>query len=1016
MGSTDTFNRLPISGTQPNRKVLALVVVAYLLYVSSVATLFLFSDAVGELLLIFSFGGLVLLAGSMLSIAVFIDTNSVMAKISWEASPLFWSGISAIVPIVGSVLYYYRRAGQLSQARQNRFERMCDDFTESLDVLEAEAAPYLKTASYLDQHSYNELVATQQSVQQDLEALKGSVRQSNGLSVDHDRITTFEEKLGRVDEVLSDKDAYNERFVETELQRRQPFFDNVGGAGYNLNTQQRKAVIRNELHNRVIAGAGTGKTLVLTTRVAYLVKYQDVAPEDILVVTFLNEAAEEMERRLRVDFGITGIEASTLHSVGYNIIAASEQRQPDVFDDDDLQNLVTDIIRKEHSAVPETFYDHFANFLLNKDLPAIQEDDFETKEAFVERLKHRDYQTLRGEEVKSRAEKLIADFLHTHDIEYRYEARADLDIQESGGQQAGDSSGTEAYRPDFHLPDAGIYIEHYGIDEQGEVAQWFSQSSREYIKKIHWARRQFRNTDATLIETYQFEFSTGRLRQALTHRLQHHGVTVERVPYETLVEETYELHEEDLPVKRSLKRFVEVARTFQIDPVEIPQRLTLEQPRQYYFGLCGGLLLDEYETLLEETGNIDFADMIFDAVSKIRNRQLSADIEYEHILVDEFQDINQAQLEFIETLAQPEGTNLFAVGDDWQSIYSFQGAIVDLFIDFETRFSPATTTTLDINYRSPPQLVKASNELIRHNESQLDKDVSASSDSPAAVAKYLLGGYREYDYIEYTAALAVHLVEEYLENGCEPEDIMILCRYDSAVTYLDAVRQKLRDHSIPDGISDEDDGVSVCSVHRAKGRQAKHVIVTHASEGGMGFPATERDSELLDPIRDVEMNTLAEERRLFYVAITRSTRTLDVITKKNDESRFLKEIEEYVDTVTEAEHIVGLEPGDGRAVLRAKVSLLFDDIHPKKHQDGILEDRTDSVRFVSWASNDPPTLESNSWYRFENITVKEYNGAPQIVLTDLTKAEKIDPKQARVDVETIHENLSKESQTRSSVD
>jgi DNA helicase-4 len=896
---------------------------------------------------------------------------------------------------------------------KREFEERIDGVVNEVETVESEAAPYLGYEQYLTQSVETTLRRDLRSAKQTIREFRDEINFENLTDIDTGRVPTIE---GSITPIILCLDGYNPEFVKRERERYQHLFTGIGDENLSLTSTQQKAVIRDEVNNRVIAGAGTGKTLVLTTRVAYLIKSQDVAPEDILVVTFLNEAAEEMKRRLREDFGITGIEASTIHSVGYGIIDESEQRTPDVFNDVDLQNLITDIVDKEHSTIPEKFYDHFANFLLHKDLPTVQEEDFETKEAFVDRLKRQDYRTLRGEEVKSRAEKLIADFLHTHDIEYRYETRADLDFEKPDGRQTDDSEETRAYRPDFYLPDAEIYIEHYGINERGEVAEWFSQSSESYKEKIHWAREQFEHTDATLVETYQFEFSTGRLREAITHRLQHHGVTVERVPYKALVEETYELHDEDLPIQRSLKRFVGLARTFRIDPAEVPQRLTPERPRQYYFGLCGGLLLDEYENVLQETRNIDFADMIFEGISKVKNDEISANIEYEHILVDEFQDVNQAQLEFIETLAQPEETHLFVVGDDWQSIYSFQGAIVDLFINFETRFAPATTTTLDVNYRSPDQLVQASTELISQNDSQLNKNVVAASNTPAAVAKYLLGGYREYDYIDYTAALAVHLVEEYLESGCEPEEIMILCRYDNAVTYLDTIRQRLRDRSIPEGVNDEDDGVSVCSVHQAKGREANHVIITHASEGGMGFPATERDSELLDPIRDVEMNTLAEERRLFYVAITRSAQTLDVITKKGDESRFIKEIKQYVDSVTEAKHIVGLEPGEGRAVLQAKVALLFDDVHPKKHQDGVLEDGTDSVRFVSWANNDPPTLESDTWYQFKNIKINEYKGAPQVVITDLTKVEKIDHEQAQFDVATIHENLSERGYTESSVD
>jgi DNA helicase-4 len=238
---------------------------------------------------------------------------------------------------------------------------------------------------------------------------------------------------------------------------------------------------------------------------------------------------------------------------------------------------------------------------------------------------------------------------------------------------------------------------------------------------------------------------------------------------------------------------------------------------------------------------------------------------------------------------------------------------------------------------------------------------------------------------------------------------MVLCRYDDAVSHLDAVRKRLHDRSIPyTSGNDQQDGVTVCSVHQAKGREADHVIVTHASEDGMGFPATDRNSELLEPVREVDMNTLAEERRLFYVAITRSARTLDVITKSNqeDQSRFIDEIDQYVDTATNADRIVSLDPTENQNTLQARVAHLWDDTHVKKHQGGVLEDHTDSVKFVSWASTDPPTVEADTWYRFENISVNEYKGDPQVVINGFSELTEIEPEDVRVDVETIHYQLS----------
>jgi DNA helicase-4 len=967
-------------------------------------------------------GSLIVLTTALIWKTVVVDVQAISDETHWNTTATRWGVLAVGIPIIGPAAYLYKRHSVVTSAREKRFHVMCDQFEDRLFTLLDSIQPYLNTESYLTGHDQETFASRSATLQTELQTLRSSVEATTGIATAHPLIRGFEHDIAEIGQLLTNRDRYNDRFVEIELRRRQSFFDAVGQDETTLDRNQREAIVRNDSHNRVIAGAGTGKTLVLTTRVAYFVKYQAVDPADILVVTFLNEAAEEMQRRLREEFGITGIKASTLHSFGYSVIANTTGEKPDVFDDDDLEHLVDDVLEQRTELVPETFYDHFSNFLLQSELPTVSETDFETKEEFVEYLQHQDYETLGGESVKSRAEKLIADFLHVHQVDYQYEYRADLD-QPQGDQTASDSDSIDsdadetvtinAYRPDFYLPEADIWIEHYGIDENGDVAEWFTQSSEEYIKKIHWAREVFEDRDAVLLETYQFEFDTGRLRQALTHRLTHHNVSLNRRSHEELVNETYEIHNRNIPIRQMFTRFIELARTFEIEPSQIPSRLSIEQPAQYYFGMCGGLLLDAYETRLRKSGNIDFTDMIYEAASLLSTGPDTAAHKYEHVLVDEFQDIGQDQLQLITQLSGPNDAQLFAVGDDWQSIYSFQGAVVDLFINFEERFEYTATTTLDTNYRSPSQLVKASVELIEENEDQLVKQTTAASDAPAAVVKHLLGGYRQYDYVKYTAELVAHLVADYVASGCDPNEIMVLCRYDDAVSHLDAVRKRLHDRSIPytsGGGGDQQDGVTVCSVHQAKGREADHVIITHASEDGMGFPATDRNSELLEPVREVDMNTLAEERRLFYVAITRSAQTLDVITKSNqqDQSRFIDEIDQYVDTATDADRIVSLDPTKNQNTLQARVAHLWDDTHAKKHQGGVLEDHTDSVKFVSWANTEPPTVETDTWYRFENISVNEYKGDPQVVINGFSELTEIEPEDARVDVETIHYQLSQD--------
>ncbi len=953
--------------------------------------------------------GTVIIGVSLLctgGVVVYRDATTTTEQTDFNLNPSVWGIISALVPVGGAALYVWRRHRLLADTRRAHFEQRYAELDSSVTNFEAEIRPYLDVEAYLTYHHHKTLTRRLGNVTKEFRRLRRDVERSESLNKHNTRLSSIESKLMACQAILADRKAYNEEFVEQELTRCHEFFSDIGQKGYSLNQQQRKAVIRNDTFNRVIAGAGTGKTLVLTTRVAYLVEHRGVKPTEILVSTFTKKAAKEMEERLARDFGITGIEVTTLHSFGYSVIEQRQDVQPDVFNDDDREHLIRDVIDRQVDIVPKKFYDHFSEFLFYSELPNLSESDFESREKFVARLKRESYETLRGESVKSRAEKLIADFLHTHQIEYRYEKRAEAINSDTGDDN------TDAYRPDFYIPSANVYIEHFGIDKNGEVAEWFSTTSEEYTEKIHWAREEFSEIDAKLVETYQFEFDAGHLRKALEHRLNLHDVTLQRLSYEELVDETYEIHEQDVPVWEKFGRFIELARTFQIGPGEIPDRLSRSQPAQYHFGICGGLLLYVYEWQLRESNSVDFQDMIHQATQFLE--ESAGGFQYEHVLVDEFQDIGQDQLQLVEVLTGSDAARLFAVGDDWQSIYSFQGAVVKLFIDFEEYFGPAATSTLEVNYRSPTQIVEAGATLIQANDDQLEKRITADSDVEAAVVTHRLGGYDDRDHVVYTAKLATYLVKAYLENGSDPGDIMVLCRYDDAVPHLSAVRNRLQQNAIPytgsesvalPGSEMYDGEVIVESVHQVKGMEADHVIVTHVAEDGMGFPATNRDTELLEPVREAEMNTITEERRLFYVAISRSIQTLDLVTKQGSESRFIEEIEDFVDQAIDGSELVNVDQDSKVDRLSAKVAHLWDDTHHKKHQDGILEDHTDSIRFVSWANSNPPTLEEGIWYRFEGIRVNEYKDEPQVVISGVTELSETEPGNARVNIEDIHQHL-----------
>jgi len=159
--------------------------------------------------------------------------------------------------------------------------------------------------------------------------------------------------------------------------------------------------------------------------------------------------------------------------------------------------------------------------------------------------------------------------------------------------------------------------------------------------------------------------------------------------------------------------------------------------------------------------------------------------QYDHVLVDEFQDIGKGKLELIREFVGPESAHLFAVGDDWQSIYSFQGAVVEYFLNFNDHFGTPTRTTLTENFRSPPQIIDAGNTLIETNDDQIEKEVTPTINQDATPIVHGLQGYSFHDYAHRVSQYAITLVKEYLQRGAAPDDIMVLCRFDGAVPYLE---------------------------------------------------------------------------------------------------------------------------------------------------------------------------------------------------------------------------------------
>jgi superfamily I DNA/RNA helicase len=288
-------------------------------------------------------------------------------------------------------------------------------------------------------------------------------------------------------------------------------------------------------------------------------------------------------------------------------------------------------------------------------------------------------------------------------------------------------------------------------------------------------------------------------------------------------------------------------------------------------------LVKKYVDYCTDKSYLDFNDLILQSISLFKNQEDIAHkfrAKYQYVLVDEFQDVNNLQVEMIK-LILTEKSQLFCVGDDWQSIYGFRGSNVSYIIDFEKHFNQSKVIKLNLNYRSTQNIVGASNEVIKHNKYKIEKEIHASKKSEHKIVVY--SGNNTKENLEFCK----ERINELYSTGLTHEDVFFLYRRNKMFNeYFNFFKNA--------GIR-----IQGKTIHAAKGLEAKVVFIIGLTEGSGGFPDIWMEDRIFQVIKKANHDLLLEEeRRLFYVAITRAKDKLFLITEKGNESSFLKEIPE----------------------------------------------------------------------------------------------------------------------------
>ncbi len=272
-----------------------------------------------------------------------------------------------------------------------------------------------------------------------------------------------------------------------------------------------------------------------------------------------------------------------------------------------------------------------------------------------------------------------------------------------------------------------------------------------------------------------------------------------------------------------------------------------------------------WKQMLTESGQLDFDTMISKATDLVSKKRFRS--PWRFIMVDEYQDISPARLDLIRALCeQNDENNLFAVGDDWQSIYQFAGSDVSLTTGFAQRFPCSTISELDTTYRFNNKIGNVANRFVQQNPVQLPKILNSFVE-------------RKRNMIYVTSQANTEKILDQLNRGADkPKSVLFLARKNShqpelLTEWKDSFRN-LR--------------IDFMTCHSSKGKEADFVIILNVDEGQ--FPLRNRvhhlDSVLVDNGDDF---AYAEERRLFYVALTRAKEKVWV-THTAGGSSFVKEL------------------------------------------------------------------------------------------------------------------------------
>ena len=755
--------------------------------------------------------------------------------------------------------------------------------------------------------------------------------------------------------------AANERHVERRLRNA-----DADPVLRRLHPAQRRAVVVAEDTQLVLAGAGTGKTQTMAAKVADTLRRGRTTPEHVAVVTFTNKAAKEIRERIAKLAGQStdGMFVGTIHGLAKQVLTQAPGAggtridaiaEPGSRRYQTLERMLDDVLRADVSL-------HEALAVRARAYVRIPPNDGKHGE------KVRVSRRTGAIDVRSHGEAAICRVLDERGIDFDYEAacvEAPASAEERKRQPEAAKVKAEClesgYRPDFKIilaKGSVVWLEHWGVDEQGNPPrEWDEEDRRRYVESMRWKRRAHEVLGTRLAET-----DWGQYAEVLRGERNWDSTVVEAIA-RAAGQDPASI---DKQFPRKDDGWKPEAETIRILVQEVSEwigaagRCGLEEADvgRRIEGMDGVSARDEaqalatlakavrrrYEAHLEDTGTTDFEKMVLDAARALEAGKVRPG--FDMVIVDEWQDVNGAQERFVRALSRHGGKaggrpTLCVVGDDWQSIYGFQGGDPGYTRIFAEKGDACERTDLDRTWRFGKRRAHATRKWALGDAGAVDKQVEGDEKMDGAgVVTEIVGrtvteagaerfGRAAGQESAETAILGIlEKIGEKERGRGKSAGVLLLARRrntvaDSSRPEDEEARRvieewRTRPWRIPSGVDEHDEnkvraaawerarqrkaegldhqalraaarraGVALdletLTVHGAKGLEADYVIFVQGRDRRVKDELREKALErALQPLLPAGANGPEEERRVWYVALTRAKSGTYVVEPPGD--------------------------------------------------------------------------------------------------------------------------------------